>query len=79
MQRDIANNQYTPEVEMRKQLGGFTGLLPQTSNGIRTSEYKDELVRFLSKVERMQGEAFDFKNKEQLQAIMEGFNYKDPH
>lgn len=79
MQRDIANNQYTPEVEMKKQLGGFTGFLPQTSNGIRKSEYKDELVRFLSKVERMQGEAFDFKNKEQLQAIMEGFNYKDPN
>lgn len=79
MQRDISNNQYTPEVEMRKQLGGFTGFLPQTSNGIKTSEYKDELVRFLSKVERMQGEAFDFKNKEQLQAIMEGFNYKDPN
>lgn len=79
MQRDVANNQYTPEVEMRKQLGGFTGFLPQTSNGIKTSEYKDELVRFLSKVERMQGEAFDFKNKEQLQAIMEGFNYKDPN
>ena len=79
MQRDVANNQYTPEVEMRKQLGGFTGFLPQTSNGIKTGEYKDELVRFLSKVERMQGEAFDFKNKEQLQAIMEGFNYKDPN
>lgn len=79
MQRDITNNQYTPEVEMRKQLGGFTGFAPQTSNGLRSGEYKDELVRFLSKVERMQGAAFDFKNKEQLQAIMEGFNYKDPN
>lgn len=79
MQRDISNNQYTPEVEMRKQLGGFTGFLPQTSDGLKAGEYKDELVRFLSKVERMQGKAFDFKNKEQLQAIMEGFNYKNPN
>lgn len=31
----------------------------------------------LIKVERMQGAAFDFKDGKQLEAIMEGFNYKD--
>ena len=78
MQRKSAANEYTPETEMRKVLRQLSGFAPQTSNGLKTNEYKDEVVRFLSKVERMQGEAFDFKNKEQLQAIMEGFNYKDP-
>lgn len=80
MQRDAANNQYTPEAEMRKQLSGFTGFnIFQTGNGLKADEYRQELVRFLSKVERMQGAAFDFKDKNQLKAIMDGFNYKDPN
>lgn len=77
MQRKSAANEYTPETEMRKVLRQLSGFAPQTSNGLKTNEYKDEVVRFLSKVERMQGEAFDFKNTQQLDAIMEGFNYKD--
>ena len=77
MQRKSAANEYTPETEMRKILRQLSGFAPQTSNGLKTNEYKDEVVRFLSKVERMQGEAFDFKNTQQLDAIMEGFNYKD--
>ena len=80
MQRNAAENKYTPEVEMKKQLSGFTGFnIFQTSNGLKADEYKSEVIRFLSKVERMQGAAFDFKNNAQLNAIMEGFNYKDPN
>lgn len=77
MQRKAGKNEYTPETEMRKAIGALTGFNPQTSNGLKTNEYKDEVVRFLSKVERMQGTAFDFKNTKQLDAIMAGFNYKD--
>lgn len=80
MQRNASTNQYTPETEMRKQLNGFTGFnIFQTSDGLKADEYRGEVVRFLSKVERMQGKAFDFQNKQQLKAIMEGFNYKDPN
>lgn len=77
MQRKAGKNEYTPETEMRKAIGALTGFNIQTSNGLKTNEYKDEVVRFLSKVERMQGAAFDFKNTKQLDAIMAGFNYKD--
>lgn len=77
MQRKAGAKEYTPEVEMRKAIGALTGFAPQTSNGLKMNEYKDEVVRFLSKVERMQGEAFNFKDTKQLDAIMAGFNYKD--
>ena len=77
MQRNAGSNEYTPEVEMRKAIGALTGFAPQTSNGLKMNEYKDEVVRFLSKVERMQGEAFNFKDTKQLDAIMAGFNYKN--
>lgn len=77
MQRKAGSNEYTPEVEMRKAIGALTGFAPQTSNGLKMNEYKDEVVRFLSKVERMQGEAFNFKDTKQLDAIMAGFNYKN--
>lgn len=78
MQRKAAANEYTPEAEMKKALGDLSGFnLFQTSDGLKMDEYKNEVVRFLSKVERMQGAAFDLKNKQQLEAIMAGFNYKD--
>lgn len=78
MQRKASANEYTPEAEMKKALGDLDGFnLFQTSDGLRMDEYKNEVVRFLSKVERMQGSAFDLKNKQQLEAIMAGFNYKD--
>lgn len=77
MQRKSGSNEYTPETELRKAIGKLSGFAPQTSNGLKTNEYKDEVVRFLSKVERMQGSAFDFNNTQQLEAIMAGFNYKD--
>ena len=79
MQRKAANNEYTPEVEMRKAIKGMynSKFNIQGSDGLHSKEYEEEVVRFLSKVERMQGKAFDFKNTEQLQAILEGFDYKD--
>jgi hypothetical protein len=79
MQRKSAQNEYTPETAMRKAINDLSGFAPQTSNGLKTGEYKDEVVRFLSKVERMQGKAFDLNNKEQLKAIMAGFEYKNPN
>lgn len=80
MQRKSANNEYTPEVDMKKAiqdigLGGFNVF--QTNSGLKMGEYENEVVRFLSKVERMQGQAFNFKDKKQLEAILAGFNYKD--
>jgi hypothetical protein len=78
LQRKASANEYTPEAEMKKALNDLDGFnIFQTSDGLKMGEYKDEVVRFLSKVERMQGAAFDLKNKEQLKSIMEGFNYKD--
>ncbi len=79
MQRKAAANEYTPEVEMRKAIKGMynSRFNPQGGEGLHSKEYEEEVVRFLSKVERMQGKAFDFKNTEQLQAILEGFDYKD--
>lgn len=78
MQRKASTNEFTPEAEMKKALGDLDGFnLFQTSDGLKMDEYKNEVVRFLSKVERMQGSAFDLKNKQQLEAIMAGFNYKD--
>lgn len=81
MQRKAANNEYTPEVEMKKAIKGMynSRFNIQGGEGLHSGEYEDEVVRFLSKVERMQGKAFDFKNTEQLQAIMQGFDYKDPN
>lgn len=80
MQRKAANNEYTPEAEMRKAIKGMynSRFNLQGGEGLHSGEYEEEVVRFLSKVERMQGKAFDFKNTEQLQAIMQGFDYKDP-
>lgn len=78
MQRKAANNEYTPEVEIRKQikdLGFSTNFLP--FGGLDSKEYENEIVKFLSNIERKQGRAFDFTNKAQLQAVVEGFNYKD--
>lgn len=69
MQRKAGAKEYTPEVGMRKAIGALTGFAPQTSNGLKMNEYKDEVIRFLSKVERMQGEAFNFKDTKQLDAI----------
>lgn len=78
MQRKAGLNEYTPEVEMKKALGDLDGFnLFQTNDGLKMGEYKNEVVKFLSQVERMQGEAFDFKNTQQLDAILAGFNYKD--
>lgn len=81
MQRKAANNEYTPEVEMKKAIKGMynPNFNIQGSDGLHRSEYEEEVIRFLSKVERMQGRAFDFKNTEQLQAILKGFDYKDPN
>ncbi len=81
MQRKAINNEYTPEVEMKKAIKGMynSSFNIQGSQGLHSNEYQDEVVRFLSKVERMQGAAFDFKNTQQLQAIMDGFDYKDPN
>ncbi len=81
MQRKAANNEYTPEIEMKKAIKGMynSRFNIQGPEGLHSNEYQDEVVRFLSKVERMQGAAFDFKNTEQLQAIMKGFDYKDPN
>jgi len=80
MQRKAANNEYTPEAEMKKAINNLYNAKfnLQGGNGLHKSEYEEEVVRFLSKVERMQGKAFDLNNKEQLQAIMQGFDYKDP-
>ena len=80
MQRKAVANEYTPEVEMRKAIKGMynSRFNIQGGEGLHSKEYEEEVVRFLSKVERMQGKAFDFKNTQQLQAILEGFDYKNP-
>lgn len=80
MQRKAANNEYTPEAELKKAIKGMfnPNFNIQGKNGLHKSEYEDEVVRFLSAVERMQGKAFDLSNKAQLQSIMSAFNYKDP-
>lgn len=79
MQRKAANNEYTPEAELKKVIKGMfnPNFNIQSKNGLHKSEYEDEVVRFLSAVERMQGEAFDLKNTAQLQSVMKAFDYKD--
>lgn len=80
MQRKSVNNEYTPEVEIKKAIDGMfnPNFGIQGREGLHKKEYENEVVKFLSKVERMQGKAFDFKNTAQLQAIMQGFDYKSP-
>lgn len=80
MQRKSVNNEYTPETELRKAIDGmYSGFNWQTKNGIQKSEYEEEVIKYLAKVERMQGKAFDLHNKAQLEAIMKGFEYKNPN
>ena len=81
MQRKAANNEYTPEAELKKAIKGMfnPNFNIQGKNGLHKSEYEDEVVRFLSAVERMQGKAFDLKNTAQLQSVMKAFDYKDPN
>lgn len=80
MQRKSGKNEYTPEVEIKKAIDGMynSKFNIQGREGLHKKEYENEVVKFLSKVERMQGKAFDYKNTAQLQAIMQGFDYKSP-
>ena len=81
MQRKAASNEYTPEVELKKAIKGMfnPNFNIQGKNGLHKKEYEDAVVRYLANIERMQGKAFDIKNTRQLEAIMAGFDYKDPN
>ena len=72
MQRKAVENKYSPEIALRKEA---ERLFPGAD--IARKEQIDEAVRYLAKIERMQGTAFDLKNKEQMNAIMAGFQYKE--
>lgn len=77
MQRSASENQYSPETALREAIDKVSGFNFVTQNDLSKKEYENELIRFLSKVERMQGKAFDYKNPYQLESILAGFEYKD--
>ncbi|MCD7739967.1 MAG: hypothetical protein LUH11_01270, partial [Candidatus Gastranaerophilales bacterium] len=80
MQRNAANNTYNPEVELQKAIHKVSsGFNPQTSKGLKRKEYEQGLIKFISKVERMRGKAFNLNNTQELESIIKAFDYKDPN
>ena len=79
MQRKGANVKYSTEAQLKEVVKSFSGFNPATQHDLSTNEYRNDLVKFLSKLERLQGEAFDIKHIDegQLANIIQGFEYKD--
>jgi hypothetical protein len=80
MQRESKDVQFTPEAKLKAAVKKFdTGFLP--GGGLSSGEYQEDLVRFLSKVERLQGKAFDINHLDsgQFAALASAFSYKDPN
>lgn len=80
MQRESKDVQFTPEAKLKAAVKKFdSGFLP--GGGLSSGEYQEDLVRFLSKVERLQGKAFDINHLDsgQFAALASGFGYKDPN
>ena len=79
MQRKAANNEYTPEKELIKYARQMFDWNYTNNSVFGQKEFELEALRYLQKVERMQGEAFDLKNDQQLKNIVAGFKYKNPN
>ncbi len=79
MQRKGANVKYSSEVQLKEVVKEFSGFNPATQHDLSTNEYRNDLIKFLSKLERLQGEAFDINHidKGELANIIQGFEYKD--
>lgn len=79
MQRKAAKNEYTPEKELMKYARQIFDWNHTNNSVFGQKEFELEALRYLQKIERMQGEAFDLKNDQQLKNIVAGFKYKDPN
>lgn len=71
--------EYSTQDQLRDIVKDFDTFFWAGKNGLDSGVYKDELIGLLARIERLQGAAFDIDHLDRngLQALMEGFGYKD--
>ena len=79
MQRSGKDVQFSTEVQLKKAVKELSGFNLVNQRGLSNTEYQQDVIKFLSKLERLQGKAFDLKHIDngEIANILSNFEYKN--